>query len=254
MKRAWCIVTLIAVAPLTLGAQATVTKLDPIDSPPRSRDFHKDLLFNFSALGDRGNLVPLLLGAGVAASSRTVDHPVREYFDQEGRWRGFDSVGRPAGEFRVLGPAVAASFLAGRVTGDETFQRFSYSLAQGFVVNSAVTGGLKSTSLRLRPDASNAFSFPSGHTSGAFMWATVVSEHYGWKAALPAYAFASYVGTSRLQSRKHHLSDIVAGATIGFIVGRTVSRTARGENRRIRWNVAVPPGGGAALSLGIRAF
>ena len=86
------------------------------------------------------------------------------------------------------------------------------------------------------------------------MWATVVSRHYGWKKALPAYAFASYVGASRIRSQKHHLSDVIAGATIGYIVGRTVTRRFGEETRRVNLGVTVPPGGGAALNVGIRLW
>jgi membrane-associated phospholipid phosphatase len=35
---------------------------------------------------------------------------------------------------------------------------------------------------------------------------------------------ASAVAVSRLQRNKHYLSDVMAGATLGYIVGRTVVR------------------------------
>jgi membrane-associated phospholipid phosphatase len=54
--------------------------------------------------------------------------------------------------------------------------------------------------------------------------AAVVERHYGRKAGLPAYALASAVGVSRLQRNKHYLSDVLAGATLGYILGRTVAR------------------------------
>ena len=100
---------------------------------------------------------------------------------------------------------------------------------------------------------SNRLSFPSGHTSNSFMWATVVSHYYGKKAAIPAYAVAAYVGASRLKTRKHYLTDIIAGATFGYIVGRTVTKGAeKSRNRRFNWGITVPPGGGAAVVLEIR--
>ena len=120
-------------------------------------------------------------------------------------------------------------------------------------MTTAITASVKTMTERDRPDISDERSFPSGHTSNSFTWATVAAHHYGWKAAIPAYAFAGYVGASRIQSRKHHLSDVLAGATLGFIVGRTVSRRyAPGGNGRVRVNVTVPPGGGAAVSVGLR--
>jgi membrane-associated phospholipid phosphatase len=41
---------------------------------------------------------------------------------------------------------------------------------------------------------------------------------------VPAYAAAAAVGYSRIVRDKHYLSDVVAGATLGYIVGRTVVR------------------------------
>jgi len=41
---------------------------------------------------------------------------------------------------------------------------------------------------------------------------------------VPAYFLAGVVGASRIQQEKHYLSDVVAGATLGFIVGRAVVR------------------------------
>jgi membrane-associated phospholipid phosphatase len=39
---------------------------------------------------------------------------------------------------------------------------------------------------------------------------------------MPAYAIASYVAASRIQSRRHYLSDVVFGAALGTVAGRTV--------------------------------
>lgn len=73
----------------------------------------------------------------------------------------------------------------------------------------------------------------------SFMWATVLSRNYGLKVGIPAYAVASYVGVSRLQENAHHTSDVVAGATIGYIVGRTVTRHRKGGRlSRVNWMVA----------------
>jgi membrane-associated phospholipid phosphatase len=73
----------------------------------------------------------------------------------------------------------------------------------------------------------------------SFMWATVLSRNYGLKVGIPAYAVAGYVGATRLQENKHHMSDIFAGATIGYIVGRTVTRQRKGGRwSKVHWMVA----------------
>lgn len=65
---------------------------------------------------------------------------------------------------------------------------------------------------------SDQFSFPSGHTSGAFMVATVVA---GLFPALiwPLYLWASLVGASRIFLGVHFPTDSVAGAVMGASLG-----------------------------------
>lgn len=59
-------------------------------------------------------------------------------------------------------------------------------------------------------------SFPSGHTSVAFATATSVAIIYKkWYIVVPAYAWASGVGYSRLYLGEHYPSDVLAGAAVG---------------------------------------
>ena len=225
------------------------------EQAPALNQFPRDLGRNFRGLWSTDNLRPLLVGAAGAAAAIPADEPITDFFQRRSRWQGFDSLGKTAGKSHVLGPAIGLSFLMSRTTDNPRYQRFTYDLAQGFVITNVVTGGLKEITNRQRPDRTSRLSFLSGHTSNSFMWATVVSHHYGWKAGAPAYVFASYVGASRLHSRKHYLTDVVAGAALGYIVGRTVSRRgAADQERRLQWGVSVPPGGGAALGVGLRLW
>lgn len=61
---------------------------------------------------------------------------------------------------------------------------------------------------------SDEFSFPSGHTAGGFVMATVVS-HFFPATALAMYAWATAIGFSRILLRVHFVSDVVAGALLG---------------------------------------
>jgi membrane-associated phospholipid phosphatase len=121
-------------------------------------------------------------------------------------------------------PLVGAMFVAGRFAPQGCFRAATYDFAQAMIVNGAYTSILKYSVQRTRPDGSNSLSFPSGHTSSAFSLATVAARHYGWKVGLPAYLLASGIGVSRIEKDKHYLSDVLAGATLGLIVGRTVTR------------------------------
>lgn len=59
-------------------------------------------------------------------------------------------------------------------------------------------------------------SFPSGHTSAAFMGAEFIRKQYGPWWGAPAYAAASWVGYTRLDAHQHYWRDVLAGAAIGI--------------------------------------
>ena len=59
-------------------------------------------------------------------------------------------------------------------------------------------------------------SFPSGHTSTAFGFATALSLNYPrWYVIAPALVWAGSVGYSRLHLGVHYPSDVVTGAVLG---------------------------------------
>lgn len=59
--------------------------------------------------------------------------------------------------------------------------------------------------------------FPSGHTAVAFALATALSDdiHRTW-ASIGLYSLASGVGWSRMNDKKHWLSDVAGGALVGI--------------------------------------
>jgi undecaprenyl-diphosphatase len=57
---------------------------------------------------------------------------------------------------------------------------------------------------------------PSGHTSFSFTTATSVYLMYPkWYVALPAFAWATSVGYSRMYLGLHYPSDVLMGAVVG---------------------------------------
>ena len=93
----------------------------------------------------------------------------------------------------------------------------SWQFVKSAVASELTTLALKSTVNARRPNGSCCDSFPSGHTSAAFMGASFVQFRYGWKYAIPAYVAATYVGYSRVKSNQHYTRDVVAGAAVGIL-------------------------------------
>ena len=91
-------------------------------------------------------------------------------------------------------------------------------LLSNIMLNTTVSS-IKKISHQLRPDGSDYYSFPSGHTTEAFASAEFLYQEY--KDVSPWYGIAGYTmaattGYLRMYNNKHWLGDIVAGAGIGI--------------------------------------
>jgi undecaprenyl-diphosphatase len=74
--------------------------------------------------------------------------------------------------------------------------------------------------------------FPSGHATTAFTAATLLSDGTG---AGPAYfGLAALVAVSRVYTRMHHGSDVLAGALLGLAMGQVAKRALAALDRRSR--------------------
>jgi membrane-associated phospholipid phosphatase len=168
----------------------------------------------------RDNLVPFLAGASATGLAALID----DGYTQPGSDNGFNDFGHGLGNPVIVGSAAIGLLAAGRFVHASKFRNMSYDLFLATSVNVLYTTGLKMAIARTRPDGSNDDSFPSGHTSNAFAWATVVDKHYGWQLGVPMYALAGLVGVTRVDRGSHFFTDVVAGAALGFIIGRTIVR------------------------------
>jgi len=183
-----------------------------------------------------------LLGSGAAASiaAHPKDDDMAEWADQTLE-SSYTVTGRVLGNAWVQAGASVGVYVVGQLTKSDEARHVGSDLIRAQVLNGLMTTGIKVAVGRERPGGASQ-SFPSGHTSAAFASASVIDGHYGWRAAAPAYAFATFVGWSRIRDRQHFLTDVIFGATIGTIVGRTVTR---GHESRT-WTVVPTAGAGSA--------
>jgi PAP2 superfamily protein len=137
-----------------------------------------------------------------------------------------------------------STYALGRIFDQPKTSHLGMDLIQAQLLTEMLVEPIKFATRRERPDASNRQSFPSGHAAITFATATVIERHLGWRKSVLGYAIASYVAASRLHDNRHYLSDVVFGAAVGSIAGRTVVHHASDY-----WAVApvAVPGGGVAL-------
>jgi hypothetical protein len=195
--------------------------------------FPKNLGRNFVGVFSGQNLLPFAVGVGATTLASAFDYRTKDVL--LGACETCGKTGATAGGAAII-PVVGALFVAGRFAPQGHFRAASYDFAQAMIVNGAYSGLLKYTVKRDRP-------------------AGVANHHYGWKVGVPMYALATGIGLSRIEQDRHHLSDVVAGATIGFLVGRTVTRLD-GERPAKKRFVSVGPATdphGQGIGLGLSA-
>jgi membrane-associated phospholipid phosphatase len=228
-------------APVDSSSKMTAVEQVPARDPSASLRLGS-LGGEFKELFRPANLRLFGVFAGGSLASMTIDHAVANKVEQSPS-RSFFDVGNAAGGFLIQAGAATGTYFAGRITGNARVARLGADLVHAQVLSQAVVQAGKLAAHRFRPDGSNRQSMPSGHTASAFATAGVLQQHFGWKVGAPAYAFAAYVGVSRIEADKHYLSDVVLGAGIGLLASRTVALPI--GKHAFEMSVAPTPGGAA---------
>ena len=201
-----------------------------------------DLGHDFARLPSKKNLVTLGIGGALGLAVHPAEHDMTAFASRSDPLEDLFEFGASAGGgWAQIGGALG-TYALGRGTGHQQIQILGADLLRAQIVNTALTQSIKVAVQRTRPDQGR-FSFPSGHTSATFATATVLQRHFGWRVAIPAYGLATYVAGSRLQANRHYASDVIFGAAIGVVAGRTV-KIGRGTERFIVSPVAIPGGAG----------
>jgi membrane-associated phospholipid phosphatase len=203
----------------------------------------KDLVADVQHLPSKENLFWAGVGGGLALAVHPADDSVNEALVGNDFAENFFKAGEILGELPTLLGAAGTVYFIGRLKDQPKVSHVGMDLIQALAISEGLTQALKYTTRRERPDGSGRNSFPSGHASGTFAFATALERHLGWKGAVPAYIFSSYVAVSRLPDNRHWLSDVVFGASVGIIAGRTVTR----HGPEFPVAVAVLPGGAAII-------
>ena len=80
--------------------------------------------------------------------------------------------------------------------------------------------------------------------------AATIEEYYGPEYGLPAYLLAGTISWSRIDDRDHDVSDVVFGAVLGYVIGKSVAgRELRGDSRIQFFPWTSPVDGASGLAL-----
>jgi hypothetical protein len=200
----------------------------PTGPPPTPRHtgikaLVKGLVVDFKYLPSRENLIWAGIGGGLALAVHPLDDNVNEALVGNNAAENFFKAGEVLGELPPLLTSASVVYAVGRLKDEPRVSHVGMDLIQSLAMAEALTQTLKYTTRRERPDHSGKNSFPSGHAADTFAFATALERHLGWRYAVPAYMFSSYVAISRLPANRHWLSDAVFGASVGIIAGRTIT-------------------------------
>lgn len=167
----------------------------------------------------KSNLI--FLGAGTAATliARPFDDDISRELKEDDFGEFEVELPNTLGSFFVVAGASLFTHIIGRAIKKATLANTGLYMFEAVMTTQLLTFIVKESVGRTRPDGSNNLSFPSGHTSAITTAAAVIQKRHGWKVGIPAYLLSTYVGVTRIKTQKHFASDVLAGATIGTIIG-----------------------------------
>jgi hypothetical protein len=201
---------------------------EPAGPPPTPRHtgikaLVKGLVVDFKYLPSRENLLWAGVGGGMALAVHPLDDDVNRKMVNNTTAENVFKAGEILGQLPTLLGSATIVYAFGRIKDQPKVSHVGMDLIQSIAMAEVLVQSVKYATRRERPDLSGRNSFPSGHAADTFAFATALERHLGWRYAAPAYAFASYVAISRMPANRHWFSDVMFGAAVGIISGRTVT-------------------------------
>lgn len=212
----------------------------PPPAVPRDSAVHAVPIPVLAAAFAGGTLVAMPIDArwdrAVGASGPQASHLLREA-DRLG-----DNWGSPGAIV-----AAGALWLGARVLHDSVRARYGARALEALALSGTITGGIKGIAGRARPYADPGQpgswvlargirdgryqSFPSGHATAAFAFASAITSQLDrdrapirhWADPL-LFGLAGVTAFARTYDHDHWASDVVAGAGVGTLSGLIVSR------------------------------
>lgn len=192
-------------------------------------------------LGDEQNLITLGVGSALTFVALGIDQSLARHYEDHNPWGGISKLGNDYLGTGIPGAVVGLStLLYGAMAKKDHEIHSGQAHLEALAMSGLLTGLLKFSFRRDRPDGGHASSFPSGHTSTTFTSAMVLHEMYDsvW-LDIVTFSLASYTGACRVTARRHYLSDVLFGATLGVIVGHAFAKHhkegAQAQDSAVAW-------------------
>jgi membrane-associated phospholipid phosphatase len=185
--------------------------------------------------------IPVAAFLGATRALIAVDQFQSPYSRRTATFHGFNTGLSGTNSSLIIAAVPAATLLTGFVRSDSYAKRTALLMAEAIADAEIATVVLKLATRRARPESippGGNFAdtwldsrtvtdggFPFGHAIAAFSVATIASRRYGAKhrwVPYVAYGTAGAIGFSRVTLSAHNLSDVAAGAALGYIISRFV--------------------------------
>ena len=183
----------------------------------------------------------------VSAVFGSNDHRISNRARTLDNWDTYLGAGDELGVAGLQGGIALGTYVLGRLAKSPRTTQVGADLVRGQILGGGIGLALKLAIDRERPNGRRGHSFPSGHAQMAFTTATVIHRHFGWKAGVPAYVLAAYIGASRLPRNEHYASDVLVGAGLGVAAGHAVT-VGRGR-ARVTIAPSLSPGGASVTAI-----
>lgn len=170
------------------------------------------------------NMTALLLAGGASiAMHQESDEKIADYFARHRNFHNLKDeslniIGHPTTHFA----ASTIWYFLSVENHDDLNKERAWTMRTALTITWLATTSLKLIRDNETPNGKD-YAWPSGHTSSSFTVASVLDEFYGPKVGIPAYVVASLVAYRMMDTGDHWGSDVVFGATLGWVVGHTVA-------------------------------
>jgi membrane-associated phospholipid phosphatase len=205
------------------SARAVHAQSSDIVTPPGPAALLKEVpidLWHFVSWRSAGTLT---MGGAVALVGHNGDDDLADDVETSVRLNDALAPAHTYGAFHIQVAIGIGAYALGHAFGQRRMAVVGSDVIRAQLLSQLYAQALKVAVQRERPDESDNYSFPSGHSASAFATAGVFREHFGWKIGLPAYVVAAYVAAARVKDNRHHLSDVMFGAALGLASSNTIA-------------------------------